>query len=60
MIINKLFNTLDMRAINLICQGKDEFNKLVQTNKQLTDDNFINVMLEHLKLIEHPIFTLAN
>lgn len=49
-----------MRAINLTRQGKDEFNKLVQTNKQLTDDNFINVMLEHLKLIEHPIFTLAN
>lgn len=34
-----------MRAINLTRQGKDEFNNLVQTNKQLTDDNFINVML---------------
>lgn len=45
MTINKLFNTLDMRAINLTRQGKDEFNNLVQTNKQLTDDNFINVML---------------
>lgn len=49
-----------MRAINLTRQGKDEFNKLVQTNKQLTDDNFINFMLEPPKLIEHPIFTLAN
>lgn len=54
--LRKLLKALNISACELLRRGEDEYNTLALDNEQLTEEELIDVMTKHPKLIERPIF----
>ncbi len=52
--LKKILNMLDMHPVELIRKGEDIFKENFK-GKELTDDEWIDVMIKNPKLIERPI-----
>jgi len=59
-MLKKILAMLDMRARNLLRESEEEYITLGLSNPDLDEDDLINAMFSHPRLIQRPIVVNGN
>lgn len=59
-LITHLPSLLGMSYIEMVRKSEDEFIKLNLSEKKLSDDEWVKILIEHPILLERPIFIHKN